>query len=427
MVLVTALLCGLAIPAYALLSAAEEPVSVSAFSKNTTIGNAITFSPEDFRVDGAGTLDAIRLVSLPDPAAGQLTLAGIPAVAGTVIATDAIAGLQFSPLAAPTVASAQFTFSPVFTSGELGSEVAVGLYLLTAENRSPIAESMQLRTFKNVSLTERFSGTDPEGDILLFQVTKKPARGTVMVSQSDPNMFVYTPYENKTGKDSFTFVAVDTVGNVSEPATVSIKIEKAKTKVTYADMTGDPAYNAALTLAERGILVGECMNGVHYFGSATPVSRDQFTALAMGAMKLEPLENISVTGFSDDASIPTWAKGYVSSALKSGVVQGYPNPDGQVVFCPENAITRAEAAVLLDRLLAVTDVDASSVFYADAAFVPTWALQSAANLETAGVLRTDSQGALCLSETLTRGAAAQLLASALAVADARENTDFFHW
>ena len=48
--------------------------------------------------------------------------------------------------------------------------------------------------------------------------------------------FVYTPYENKTGKDSFTYVAVDAVGNSSDPATVKIKIEKPNTKVTYADM-----------------------------------------------------------------------------------------------------------------------------------------------------------------------------------------------
>ena len=64
--------------------------------------------------------------------------------------------------------------------------------------------------------------------------------------------FVYTPYENKTGKDSFTYVAVDAVGNSSDPATVKIKIEKPNTKVTYADMDGDPAHKAAIRLAEEG-------------------------------------------------------------------------------------------------------------------------------------------------------------------------------
>ncbi|MEG1396385.1 MAG: S-layer homology domain-containing protein, partial [Oscillospiraceae bacterium] len=86
-----------------------------------------------------------------------------------------------------------------------------------------------------------------------------------------------------------------------------------------------------------------------------------------------------------------------------------------------------EASVILDRLLAITDVDAAATFYSDAASVPAWALQSAANLETAGVLQTDSSGALCLSDTLTRGDAAQLLAAALEVESHRDRGGFFHW
>lgn len=55
-------------------------------------------------------------------------------------------------------------------------------------------------------------------------------------------------------------MAVDAVGNSSDPATVKIKIEKPNTKVTYADM-GRPAHKAAIRLAEEGIFVGECMVG----------------------------------------------------------------------------------------------------------------------------------------------------------------------
>ena len=56
--------------------------------------------------------------------------------------------------------------------------------------------------------------------------------------------FVYTPYENKTGKDSFTYVAIDSAGNTSSEAKVTIQINKPDTKVTYADMEGDPAHKA---------------------------------------------------------------------------------------------------------------------------------------------------------------------------------------
>lgn len=44
--------------------------------------------------------------------------------------------------------------------------------------------------------------------------------------------------------------------------------------------------------------------------------------MAMAATGLEPLEDVTLTGFYDDEAIPTWAKGYVSSALKAGAIQG---------------------------------------------------------------------------------------------------------
>ncbi|MEG0755834.1 MAG: S-layer homology domain-containing protein, partial [Oscillospiraceae bacterium] len=56
--LATALLCALAVPVSATLQAQPEALSVSAFSKNTTIGHTVTFSPDDFRISGEGTLDA---------------------------------------------------------------------------------------------------------------------------------------------------------------------------------------------------------------------------------------------------------------------------------------------------------------------------------------------------------------------------------
>ena len=129
--------------------------------------------------------------------------------------------------------------------------MSVGLYLLTAQNAAPIAENLELSTYKNVAITGTFAATDPEGDLITFRLVDKPKRGAVTLSEDGSAEFVYTPYENKTGKDSFTYVAVDAVGNTSAPATVKVKIEKANTKVTYADMDGVPAYRAALRLALR--------------------------------------------------------------------------------------------------------------------------------------------------------------------------------
>lgn len=416
------------LPASAFLfsdSQEAQPSAVTAFSKNGTAGQVFTFSAGDFVVEGDQALDSILITDLPDLDAGVLTLGGAELPLGCAVSASALGGLRFRPLANPTVATTSFTFTPYFADGSAGEDVTVGLYLLTAENGAPVAENLELSTYKNVAVTGRFAATDPEGDLLTFRLVDKPARGSVTIGEGDNSAeFVYTPYDNKTGKDSFTYVAVDAVGNTSAPATVKVRIEKAKTKVTYADMEGQSAYKDAIRLAEEGVFVGECMNGEYFFRPNEPVTRSEFVAMAMKVAGQEALTTITRTGFADDEAIPTWAKGYVASGLKAGVVKGTIGEEGRVVFQGDTAVTRAEASVLLDRALNVTE--ATSVNgYADSETAPAWAYQAAVNLETAGVLRTDSNGALALSDSLTRADAAELLAGALDLLESRESGGLF--
>ncbi len=425
----TAILMSLAVPATALLPGdADEAASVAAFAKNSTIDNVISFSRDDFVVETEGKteLDSILINSLPDVNAGVLMLGSASLVPGDQISMNAISGLKFYPLTAPTVASTCFTFTPVFSNGLAGDQVSVSLYLLSAKNNPPIAQDLEISTYKNVAVTGFFSATDPEGDLLFYRIVKKPARGSVSIAEEGSNMFIYTPYENKTGKDSFTYVAVDSVGNASEPATVTVRIDRANTKVTYADMSGSPAYKSALQLAESSVFVGECMGDSYFFNPDSPVTRSEFVAMAMNVAGMDALEGIPRPGFADDVLIPTWAKPYVASALKAGVIQGSVSETGQIVFNADNTITRAEATVLLNRILDLSDVT-TDVWYADSAATPAWAYQAAINLETVGIIRTDSSGALSLNSSLTRGDAAQMLAAAMDVLEAREATSWFHW
>ena len=73
----------------------------------------------------------------------------------------------------------------------------------------PIAENFSLTTYRDVAVSGTFSAVDPEGDPLTFRVTKNPARGAITFAEEGSARFTYTPYENKTGKDSFTYVAED--------------------------------------------------------------------------------------------------------------------------------------------------------------------------------------------------------------------------
>ena len=402
----------------ALFGGSQELPSVAAFSKNGLAPDAISFSPTDFQVSGNADLSSIVLTSLPDPSAGMLTIANQSLPLGSEVAMSAVSGMQFTPLATPMLSATSFTFSPVFSDGTTGDDVTVGLYLLASANTAPVAENLELTTYKNVEITGTFSGVDPEGDLLTFQLVSKPARGAVTQSEDGSAAFVYTPYEDKTGKDAFTYVAVDTVGNTSAPATVSIRIEKQKTKVTYADMDGVAGHREAVRLAEAGLLIGEQMGDQYFFHPQEAMSRAQFTSLAMAAAGVTQLEGVTLTGFDDDEAMATWAKTCASTALKAGLIQGTLDENGQVVFQADAPITAAEAAVVLDRALNVTDV--SDAFSAAA---PAWASQSVSNLASCGVVPTTAS----LESPLTRAEAAVLLSGTLDVLESRDSSGWFSW
>ena len=398
-----------ALPASALFSdPGESDRADLSLAKNGLVGETMAFSADDF--DSEEGLDAIVVTSLPDPAAGTLTLGGLLVGEGDVIALSAVDGLRFTPSAQPTVLETGFTFAPLYVDGARGTECMAELYLLTQANGAPVAENLELTTYKNVAVTDRFAAVDPEGDILTYRLVKKPARGQVTIGED--GQFVYTPYENKTGKDSFTYIAMDTVGNASDPATVKVKIEKPDTKVTYADLDGHPAHRDAIRLAEEGVFVGECVGEQYFFQPDALVTRGEFLAMAMDTAEVETLAGVTRTGFADDEDIPTWAKPYVSAALMGGLIQGSRDEAGQVVFQANDPITRAEAAVMLDRMLGVTDVDAGAFGPAEA---PVWAAQAAANLTTCGVLEGGSLG-----DSLTRAEAAGLLRASLDLLDSRD-------
>ncbi len=413
-----------ALPASAaLFGAGQEPeaLSVAAFSKNGLASDVISFSPEDFRVEGNAALRSIVVTSLPDPSAGMLTIGNQAVPQGSEVAVAALDGLRFTPLATPMLSATSFTFSPLFDNGAAGEDVTVGLYLLASANEAPVAENLSLCTYKNVEIQGTFAGVDPEGDLLTFQLISKPARGAVTQEADGSAQFTYTPYENKTGKDAFTYVAVDAVGNTSAPATVSIKIEKQKTKICYSDMTGVEGHRDAVRLAEAGLLIGEQMGNEYLFHPEQTVSRAQFTALAMATAGLEVMTEASMTGFADDDVMAAWAKPYVSSALRSGVVQGSLDQEGRVVFQAGAPITAAEAAVLLNRTLRVTDV--SETFVPSGMDTPPWCAQAVANLNSCNALPASA----VLSEPLTRSQAAVMLSAALDVMEARDSGGWFQW
>lgn len=271
---------------------------------------------------------------------------------------------------------------------------------------APIAKELSIRTYRNIPYRAQFLASDDENGDLKFTVETAPKKGVVAVTG---DTFTYTPSEGKSGKDSFTYVVTDAGGNVSAPATVTVTVEKAKSGVDYQDTKDSSSAAAAQYLAETGVFSGPCIGGSYYFEPDRAVSRGEFLAMTMELAKL-PVDTVTMTGFSDDEAIPTWAKSYAAAGLADGIVQGVSTGTG-AAFRSADPVTFNEAAAILDRVLSVGDVDLAT-WYADRDAAPSWAAQAVGNLEAASVMAAGSFGSATLAQPMTRADAAQMLCAA---------------
>lgn len=274
---------------------------------------------------------------------------------------------------------------------------------------APVAENMAIRVFRGVAYEGAFRAVDNEGDEITFAIAQEAKKGTVTLTEDGLG-----PH-GKLGSDSFTYTASDAYGNTSLPATVSVTIEKANSGVCYADMAGNRAHTAAVDLAEHDVFTGARLGGSYFFEPERTLSRGEFIAMALAAMDVSA-EEVQMTGFCDDASIPSWAKGYAVSALNAGVVSGISTAEG-AAFRAGDLITLNEAAVVLNRLLRVTDVDLSDYDAQDAE--NAWCAQAVANLQSVSIIESGRFSADEMRSGVTRAQAAEMLSAAMTLRNDR--------
>ncbi len=267
-------------------------------------------------------------------------------------------------------------------------------------NAAPTAEPVQGETFSGVMIELPLSAADPDGDAVLFKLIDPPRRGTASI---DGSTLQYTPQADKTGTDKFTYAAIDTMGNQSEPAQIKIKISKNKAKFTYADMARSTAHYAALCLADAGIMTGERIGTSYFFHPSETVTRGEFIAM-VSALADFPIEETAQTDFIDDGGLSDWVRPYISAAAANGLVSGYQTASGACEIRGQNPITLAEASVLLGGLLDEEYAVQTSAI--DASYAPVWAQSACAVLTAADVLTNTVQ---TLAEPISRETACTLL------------------
>lgn len=227
--------------------------------------------------------------------------------------------------------------------------LAAGLLPTGNDGAVPVAQAVEAETCVGIPIEIELSASDADSDIVLYQLTEQPRLGTASVESS---ILTYSPGK-KAGKDKFSYTAVDANGNTAKPAQIIVTIEKNRAKVTYVDMTGNPAHYAAIRLAQSGVMTGETIGGCSFFRPAQTVSRSEFIAMATAAAEL-PVEPTAQTDFADDSGLSSWAKPFVSTAAANGLVSGYRTTSGLAEIRGQNPITLAEASVVINNLLSET-------------------------------------------------------------------------
>lgn len=373
------------------------------------------FSQDDFTSAAA---DGIFLTSVPQETLATVRYGSRVLKAGDALPTEALGDLT---LEAKCVTAQEVTIGYcTLSDGVLSGVQELTLSILPKEDQPPTAEDGSLETYKNIAGSGTLSAADPEGKPLTYNLVKEPKRGSVELHED--GTFTYTPDKNKVGKDSFTYTVTDSGGNTSQEAKISIEIRKPTDKATYADMDGDPDAFYAMWLKEAGLFTGATVGGNLCFEPEKTVSRGEFLVMVMKLVDAQADETGLTSGFSDEAATPVWLQPYIVSALGSGMISGVSSEDG-VVFRPEAALSRAEAAVMLQNVLQLPAPTAKTVFSeTDAAAVPAWAADATAALSAAGI----SLGDTAQADAITRREVAKLLYEVSNLI-AGETLETFYW
>ena len=385
------------------------------------IGEIVYFDEQIFcRGMNLSAIEYITVESLPEGSEGTLYLGKSAVTAGQVISAGNLAQLSFAP-ACEDRGVGSFTFS----HGASGYAVECRVYTVRDCGASPTLSYapeavLTVSTYKELSFSGWLSGYDPDGDAIVFEIVRMPAYGSIRLTDRKEGTYVYTPMQGYTGEDSFSYVARDLYGNYSGLREVTLSVEAPTLVVDYADIDDDTLKGAAMTVEMSGLMNGRVVGGEVLFCPDEAVTRVDFLVMAMKAVSLAPSDAAEKTVFLDDAQIPDALRGYVAAAYEKGIVSGVFGKNG-LVFEPNRAITRAEAARILSLLLSSSsavnaalrspaDMALSVTVFADMISIPAWAETAMYHLASHGIIRPQN-GYAAAAENLTRGDAAAIFST----------------
>jgi len=141
-----------------------------------------------------------------------------------------------------------FTFTVEDSTGRVSQSAATVTMNVTEDDTyAPVADAQTVEMLEDTSEIITLTGSDPDNpdETLTFAIKKGPANGTITDFNAATGELTFTPAVNFWSTTTFTFTVKDSTGKVSQPATVTIKVEPvedvpiAKDLLVEVDMDGD--------------------------------------------------------------------------------------------------------------------------------------------------------------------------------------------
>ena len=422
LIVVIALMIGFAASSQSNIADGELTCALSVIANQSNMakygikGNAILFSADDFEKSlNVSQIESITVTEVPALTEGSLCLGDTIVSVGQIISRSNIDLLSYRS------ASGNFDSSFRFKVDGYEYEMTCELYMLDRANSAPTVNmedeaSLSVSTHVGIAIDGRIRAYDAEGDDMRFEIVSYPKNGTLDLN-SETGEYTYTPLGSYFGEDSFSYVAIDTYGNYSSAKRVVLEVQRLSADIVYSDMEGNPAHHAALTLAEKSVMSGATIGDSTYFMPDVSVSRIDFLVMTMNAAGIDGIKSVKDTGFDDDSEIPEGMKGYVCRARELGFITGSVDKEGRLCFEPNRAITRAEAALIVNNIVCGKAPIVKPTF-ADKSDIPAWATEAIYSLNHLGILSAEN-GNISASSEITRAQTAQMLYALMGVLERR--------
>lgn len=386
------------------LSTALDNISSQAVMiKSAVKGENVKFSAEDFTLALGSLPSQIKVTALPDRSEGTLLLGKTEIFEGQSVSANNFNLLHFDCVEGVAESSFEFTASSSYATKCI-------IKVTEKSNAAPTVSraGSVCSTQTDIMCFGTMYGYDADGDELTFVVVSYPSKGILNVTDKSLGSFTYTPYEGVVGADSFSYRVRDEYGNYSDECNVNLEITERAVDVCLSDMDGHWAHNAALSAVADGSMEVISEKGKLYFDPDEVISREEYLKAVMTALGAGKLPD-AVSVFADDDEIGEGFGGYVAAAYKLGIVKGE-DVNGQLYFRPKDTITRAEASVILNRILGAEIEDAVPAF-SDFGEIPVWAESDMRALSSVGILSGIGNNLFPLG-TVTRAQAAQMIYAA---------------